>query len=106
MSEHGNLNLSDLQAVHNEVLYYVEKSFPEIWDYAEGKRRLLVSQNRDKAPLTPARGEPMPQTREYWEKRAQMDQELIFDQKEEISALKQQNYKYYVKLKKLRERLK
>jgi len=30
----------------------------------------------------------MPQTREYWEKRAVMDLELIMEQKEEISKLK------------------
>ncbi len=38
-------------------------------------------------PLTPAKGEPMPQTREYWEKRAQMDQEIILEQKAEIGKL-------------------
>ncbi len=40
------------------------------------------------SPLTPPRGEPMPQTREYWEKRAAMDLELIMEMKEEISKLK------------------
>lgn len=40
-------------------------------------------------PVTPPRGEPMPQTREYWEKRAEYDQELILTQKAEISDLKQ-----------------
>ena len=40
-----------------------------------------------KRPLTPEKGKPMPQTREYWEKRAQMDQELILSQKAEISRL-------------------
>ena len=40
-------------------------------------------------PITPPKGEPMPQTREYWEKRAEMDQELILEQKEEIAWLKQ-----------------
>jgi hypothetical protein len=39
------------------------------------------------APATP-KAEPMPQTREYWIKMAAMDQELILEQKEEISRLK------------------
>lgn len=39
-------------------------------------------------PPTPARYEPMPQTREYWEKRAHMDQDLILKMKNEISLLK------------------
>lgn len=38
--------------------------------------------------ISPAKGEPMPQTREYWEKRAMLDQELILEQKSEISKLK------------------
>lgn len=41
-----------------------------------------------KHPLTPPRGEPMPQTREHWEKRAAYDQELILEMKAEISKLK------------------
>jgi hypothetical protein len=41
-------------------------------------------------PPTPARGEPMPQTEAYWNKRAQMDQELILEMKDEISKLKSQ----------------
>lgn len=40
-------------------------------------------------PITPPKGEPMPQTREYWEKRADMDHELIRLQRDEINALKQ-----------------
>jgi len=40
-------------------------------------------------PITPPRYEPMPQTREYWEKRAMMDQELILEQLAEISKLRQ-----------------
>jgi hypothetical protein len=38
---------------------------------------------------TPAKGEPMPKTIEYYIKRGDMDQELIMEQKEEISRLKQ-----------------
>lgn len=49
-------------------------------------------------PLTPPKGEPMPQTREYWEKRAAMDLELIMEQKEEISRLKQDRDKLRKKL--------
>ena len=40
-------------------------------------------------PITPPKGEKMPQTREYWEKRADMDQELILKQRDEIGELKQ-----------------
>jgi len=40
-------------------------------------------------PTTPARGEPMPQTRPYWEKRAERDQELILKQKGKIESLEQ-----------------
>jgi hypothetical protein len=40
-------------------------------------------------PLTPAKGEPMPQTREYWEKRAESDQELLLQQRDYIIKLKQ-----------------
>jgi len=40
-------------------------------------------------PRTPARGDPMPQTREYWEKRAMDDQDVILAQRDEISRLKQ-----------------
>ena len=38
-------------------------------------------------PLTPPRGQPMPQTQEYWEKRAQDDQEVILRQRKEIARL-------------------
>jgi hypothetical protein len=48
----------------------------------------LVEALAARAMPTPARGQPMPQTREYWEKRAAMDQELILEQKDEISRLK------------------
>ena len=41
-----------------------------------------------KHPITPPKGESMPQTREYWEKRAAYDQELILEMKDEISTLK------------------
>jgi len=40
-------------------------------------------------PPTPARGKAMPRTIEYYIKRGDMDQELIMEQKEEISRLKQ-----------------
>ncbi len=39
--------------------------------------------------ITPAKGEPMPQTLEYYRAMAQRDLELIMEQKEEISRLKQ-----------------
>jgi len=39
-------------------------------------------------PITPSRYEPMPQTPEYWKKRAEMDQELILEQRAEISQLR------------------
>jgi hypothetical protein len=51
---------------------------------------LLDAGSDGRYPPTPAKGDPMPQTREYWEKRAAMDQELIIEQKEEISRLKHQ----------------
>lgn len=60
---------------NNEVLHEIGR---EIHD-AQTKGR----------PLTPARGESMPQTQEYWEKRAAMDQELILEQRDEINKLKQ-----------------
>lgn len=44
---------------------------------------------RSMAAQWPARGEPMPQTQDYWVKRALMDQELILEMKAEISKLKQ-----------------
>ena len=42
--------------------------------------------------MAPTNGEkePMPQTRKYWVKMAAMDQELILEQKNEISRLKSQ----------------
>lgn len=40
-------------------------------------------------PPTPPRGQPMPQTRAYWEKRAAMDYALIMEQQAEISRLKE-----------------
>lgn len=40
-------------------------------------------------PPTPAKGEPWPDTKEYWIKRAAMDEVLILKQKKEISRLKQ-----------------
>ena len=49
-------------------------------------------------PPTPARGEAMPQTREYWEKRAETDQELILSQRDEISGLKRKINKLEQKL--------
>lgn len=50
--------------------------------------------------MAPSNGkkEPMPQTREYWIKLAAMDQELILEQKDQISRLK-------VQLNKLQQRL-
>lgn len=39
--------------------------------------------------LTPARGEPMPRTIEYYIARGERDQELILEMKEEISKLRQ-----------------
>ena len=42
---------------------------------------------QDAAPPIP-KGRPMPRTQEYWEKRALMDQELILEQRDEISNLK------------------
>ena len=42
-------------------------------------------------PITPPKGERMPDTKEYWEKRAAMDLELIMEMKKEISRLKQAN---------------
>ena len=38
--------------------------------------------------ITPAKGEPMPRTIEYYIKRGDMDQELIMEMKEEISRLR------------------
>jgi len=42
---------------------------------------------QDMAPPVP-RGQPMPQTREYWIQLAARDQELILEQREEINRLK------------------
>ena len=56
------------------------------WLSMSNKRNAWRSPRR---PLTPSRGESMPQTREYWEKRAAMDQELILEQRDEINKLKQ-----------------
>jgi hypothetical protein len=53
-------------------------------------------------PITPPKGKPMPQTREYWEKRAHMDQELILEMKEEIASLKHENNNLKQKLRRLR----
>lgn len=41
-------------------------------------------------PRTPERGEPMPQTQEYWVKRADMDGELIDAMLKEIISLQKQ----------------
>lgn len=49
-------------------------------------------------PPTPKRGESMPDTREYWEKRALMDQELILKQKEELTKKGVQIHKLKQKL--------
>lgn len=53
-------------------------------------------------PLTPAKGDPMPQTREYWEKRADMDQALILKQRDEIGRLKYKVNQLEQKVKKLK----
>ena len=58
----------------------VPDDYETIWDNTIGSKKL---------PQTPAKGNAMPQTLPYWEKRAMMDQELILEQKEEISKLKQ-----------------
>ena len=63
-----------------------------------------VSRVINKIPLTPFKG--MPQTQEYWEKRAQLDQEVILDQSKIISDLKHQNQKLNMKVNNLRKRLK
>jgi len=42
---------------------------------------------QDMAPPVP-RGQPMPQTREYWIQLAARDQELILEQRDEINRLK------------------
>lgn len=42
---------------------------------------------QDMAPPT-KKGQPMPQTREYWVQLAARDQELILEQRDEISRLK------------------
>lgn len=57
-------------------------------DYGQIKRWANPIEYKPNA-ISPEKGEPMPQTREYWEKRAMLDQELILEQKAEISKLKQ-----------------
>lgn len=52
------------------------------------KEQSINDWNTRHSPITPPRGEPMPQTQEYWEKRAIMDQDLILEQREDISKLK------------------
>lgn len=42
------------------------------------------------APPTPEKGERMPDTKEHWEKFTAMQDELIMEQKAEISRLAQQ----------------
>jgi cell division protein FtsB len=44
----------------------------------------------------------MPQTREYWEKRADMDQALILKQRDEIGRLKYKVNQLEQKVKKLK----
>jgi len=54
------------------------------------KRNDQIAERRYKSrqhPISPPKGESMPQTREYWEKRADMDQKLILEMKAEISKL-------------------
>ena len=51
-----------------------------------------------RCPPTPPKGQPMPRTIEYYIKRGDMDQELILEQKEEISRLKQDRDKLRKKL--------
>lgn len=52
--------------------------------------RLKKKWNTRHTALTPAKGEPMPQTREYWEAGALRDQELILEMKAEIGTLTSQ----------------
>jgi len=52
--------------------------------------------------ITPPKGEPMPKTIEHFIKRGDSDQELILNQKEEISALKVRNDRLESKLMKKR----
>jgi len=47
----------------------------------------MTTEWQDMAPPVP-KGQPMPQTREYWIQLAARDQELILDLKDEISKLK------------------
>ena len=42
--------------------------------------------------------EPIPQSREYWVKMAAMDQELILEQRDEISRLKRKTNKLQQRL--------
>lgn len=51
-----------------------------------------TTQWQDMAPVFP-KGQPMPQTREYWIQLAARDQELILEQAAEIGRLKQTIHK-------------
>ena len=59
-------------------------------EYAIGKEKAidLINKHIPDTP-TPAKGEPMPQTRAYWEKRAESDAELILQMRDEQARLRQ-----------------
>lgn len=60
-----------------------EKRFSDGYDLVFGSK----TEWQDMAPPT-IKGQPMPQTREYWIQLAARDQELILEQRDEISRLK------------------
>lgn len=73
-----------------DMLEIVERSIDDRCLYLEFVGSLvsgLLSYIDQDKPVTPARGDPMPQTREYWEARALRDQELILEMKAKIERL-------------------
>ena len=56
-----------------------------------GERLCPCALNQIRALPTPAKGEAMPRTVEYYEKRAMMDQELILEMKDKIERLELKN---------------
>ena len=82
------IGLNDV--VSSRIDAVLRKSDDEEWKFKVISFNEIPSDNisAPDSPITPPIGESMPQTREHWEKRAQNDQELILEQKSEISELK------------------
>jgi hypothetical protein len=90
----GNLESGVYSIYDSGDIWYLDE-FKDSWGFIPVGQFKTLEEAKEAAdkmvshPLTPAKGQPMPRTIEYYIKRGDMDQELIMEQKEEISRLKQ-----------------